>query len=315
MPDSRHRSSPVHARPPHRQDPASQVSWGWQARPHIPQWLASVSGSTHSPSQSMSPSGHAQPPLRHSMPAPQARSHPPQCAGSLTVSTHALPQRISPAAQDTTQSPAAQTWPVAHSRPQDPQCCGSLAKLTQRPSQVSIGALQAPESEGMGLDGPEQPAAAASAAKTAPRASGTKTLPIPSSTADRRGQPLRPRSLSLAPAVLKTPLVRRVLALVVMLGFPLAGCPKAGGPPADRAQLTDPQLQRGQEVFLRYCNRCHPGGEAGTGPELVREPPLAAEEIRSQVRTGMGMMPSFRESQIPEGDLDALVAYLHSLSG
>ena len=68
-------------------------------------------------------------------------------------------------------------------------------------------------------------------------------------------------------------------------------------------------VQRGQQVFLGFCSKCHPGGEGGLGPSL-NDKPLPVFLMKLQVRKGLGAMPSFSEKQIPDQQLDDLMAFI-----
>ena len=81
---------------------------------------------------------------------------------------------------------------------------------------------------------------------------------------------------------------------------------------ADPVALSDPQVARGQIVFMNQCNECHPGGSAGLGPG-INDKPLPGFLIKTQIRRGLGAMPAFDESEIPDADLDNLIAYLGEL--
>ena len=70
-----------------------------------------------------------------------------------------------------------------------------------------------------------------------------------------------------------------------------------------------PALQRGQAVFMQYCNQCHPRGDGGLGP-AINDKPLPGFMLRLQVRTGIGAMPSFSEEDISDAELDDLIAYI-----
>lgn len=98
------------------------------------------------------------------------------------------------------------------------------------------------------------------------------------------------------------------------------------------ADLRDPQLRRGQEVFQALCQACHgkipeevvpgglppmPGTQAlqiryqGTKPALLEQRrDLTPEFIAVMVRKGIGSMPFFRPTEITNKDLAALGAYL-----
>src|SRR5205814_920910 len=72
---------------------------------------------------------------------------------------------------------------------------------------------------------------------------------------------------------------------------------------------TGPIVSSGQVAFMHFCNQCHPGGAAGLGPSINNKP-LPPAMIKMQVRHGLGVMPAFSEQQIPDDQLDAIVAYL-----
>lgn len=93
-----------------------------------------------------------------------------------------------------------------------------------------------------------------------------------------------------------------------------AGCGSArrGVPVQQPFEADTPELQRGQRVFMQFCNGCHPGGTAGVGLALNNKP-LPGFVIRYQVRHGLGVMPAFSDDVISEEQLDALVAYLDAL--
>jgi len=66
---------------------------------------------------------------------------------------------------------------------------------------------------------------------------------------------------------------------------------------------------KGQAIFMRYCNTCHPGGERGVGPSLITRNE-GAEEIKAVVRHGKAQMPGFGAKVISDDDLNALVDYV-----
>ena len=79
------------------------------------------------------------------------------------------------------------------------------------------------------------------------------------------------------------------------------------GPP----RLTGDQ-PRGQQVFMEFCNQCHPGGDAGLAL-AINNKPLPGAAIKLQVRKGVGRMPAFGPEVIPDQDLDPLVSYLAAI--
>ncbi|HEY0614569.1 MAG TPA: c-type cytochrome [Candidatus Elarobacter sp.] len=76
-------------------------------------------------------------------------------------------------------------------------------------------------------------------------------------------------------------------------------------------------LTRGRVIFEENCQACH--GATGTGavagfgwlaPAVLQSTPLQTAEA---VRVGPGIMPKFDAKLIPQGDLDALTAYVDTL--
>ena len=53
----------------------------------------------------------------------------------------------------------------------------------------------------------------------------------------------------------------------------------------------------GMKLFMRTCNKCHPGGEKGIGPSL-NDKALPNFLIHWQVRLGVGDMPKFTDEQL-----------------
>jgi mono/diheme cytochrome c family protein len=92
--------------------------------------------------------------------------------------------------------------------------------------------------------------------------------------------------------------------------FAPAGC--------SRAEL------RGAELFDLHCAECH----EESNPDLKKQPPkleglfrskklpsgapATDRQVRKTIVEGLGTMPAF-DQRLSEGDLDALVSYLHTL--
>jgi mono/diheme cytochrome c family protein len=74
----------------------------------------------------------------------------------------------------------------------------------------------------------------------------------------------------------------------------------------------DVHVASGQVLYMQYCYKCHPGGEAGLGPEVVHKPGFAR---RFQARHGLGVMPSFKKDEIGKQELKDIMAYLNDLHG
>jgi mono/diheme cytochrome c family protein len=70
----------------------------------------------------------------------------------------------------------------------------------------------------------------------------------------------------------------------------------------------------GEQIFIRNCNTCHPGGRAGMGPSLenfAKDYPTD-DKLKAFLRKGKGMMPS--QERLSEQEMDNLVTYLHALT-
>lgn len=80
------------------------------------------------------------------------------------------------------------------------------------------------------------------------------------------------------------------------------------------------QLARGQQLFEKRCGVCHRAGQTGTqvlARRLGKEKSLLAERrdltvpyIRQVVRWGLVNMPRLTRVEMPDGDLDAIAAWL-----
>ena len=74
---------------------------------------------------------------------------------------------------------------------------------------------------------------------------------------------------------------------------------------------TDAEV-RGQVIFCRNCYPCHQGGEGGLGPTMLLFPdPI----VRTQVRLGLGPMPSFCRDEVSAAELNDLIAYVKAARG
>jgi mono/diheme cytochrome c family protein len=116
-----------------------------------------------------------------------------------------------------------------------------------------------------------------------------------------------------------TPTRRRTTSLsaafVLVTGATTVGCgsgrrdaPLAKQPAAIEQPASD-RLAYGKLVFDRHCYQCHPGGDGGLAP-AINNKPVPAWLIKTQVRAGLGAMPSFSKKEIPDAELDAVAAYL-----
>jgi glucose/arabinose dehydrogenase len=72
--------------------------------------------------------------------------------------------------------------------------------------------------------------------------------------------------------------------------------------------VTTESQERGQVVYMRNCYACHQGGEGGLGPSLLRLAPGAI--VRTQIRVGLGVMPSFSHDEISTSEMNDLLHYI-----
>lgn len=72
----------------------------------------------------------------------------------------------------------------------------------------------------------------------------------------------------------------------------------------------------GQQVFIRSCNTCHPGGRQGMGPALDKLAERYPDDnsLKTLIRKGRGMMPAQTKEVLNDRELDSLVAYLRALN-
>lgn len=71
----------------------------------------------------------------------------------------------------------------------------------------------------------------------------------------------------------------------------------------------------GEQIFVRSCNTCHPGGDKGPyGPSLIdmdKDFP-SDDQLKAFLRKGKGIMPPLPVSSINDQELDSLVQYLRA---
>ena len=113
----------------------------------------------------------------------------------------------------------------------------------------------------------------------------------------------------------------------------LAGCSDDKAPDKTAAVTTPTQaaamntdLAQGRTVFEYWCAPCHSGaGNAGTKAlrarlgegksVLLERTDLNAAYIETVVRHGFQMMPPFKPTEISDGDLNAVAAYVAAGGG
>lgn len=71
----------------------------------------------------------------------------------------------------------------------------------------------------------------------------------------------------------------------------------------------------GEQLFIRSCNTCHPGGNKGFGPSLENVAEHFADDakLRAFLRKGKGMMPAQTKDTINDQEMDELIAYVRNL--
>ena len=79
------------------------------------------------------------------------------------------------------------------------------------------------------------------------------------------------------------------------------------GPLAERADAA-----KGEAIYQRYCDSCHPGGREDVGPALAGRK-LSPGKVRWFVREGGDAMPAFPADKVSDEDLEHLAAYVGSL--
>jgi mono/diheme cytochrome c family protein len=72
----------------------------------------------------------------------------------------------------------------------------------------------------------------------------------------------------------------------------------------------------GEQLFIRTCNTCHPGGKEGMGPRLDKLSVnfITDDSLKAFIRHGRGMMPAQPPEVLNEEEMNNLIAYLRELS-
>lgn len=101
-----------------------------------------------------------------------------------------------------------------------------------------------------------------------------------------------------------------LLAIAAALAV-ACGKTQRGGPRAPEPQL-DIQEMKGAKLFRKFCYQCHPGGQGGLGPAL-NDKPLPEVAIRTQIRKGVGAMPSFDKTWLTDDEVAEIAKYVQAL--
>lgn len=105
-----------------------------------------------------------------------------------------------------------------------------------------------------------------------------------------------------------------VLSILAVACLVIMGCSSRNTEPikGKAFDAKNANVVNGEKVFMMHCHKCHPHGEAGLGPAITSNP--APQFIkRFQVRHGLGVMPSFTDSEISDKDLKDISSYLRAL--
>lgn len=116
------------------------------------------------------------------------------------------------------------------------------------------------------------------------------------------------------PGRLASMAIRVMVGVIIVVFGGLSSCG-----PAHRGEPTGPRVRpdtvaeaRGERLFFQYCSKCHPGGSGGLGPSL-NDKPLPELAIRTQIRKGVGAMPSFDDHVLRDDDVAAIATYVQEL--
>jgi mono/diheme cytochrome c family protein len=98
-------------------------------------------------------------------------------------------------------------------------------------------------------------------------------------------------------------------SFVVLLGLLAFGaCDQRRSEPFVGERIFTEQELRGEVLFFRHCNECHPQGESGLGPSL-NDKILPDFFVKNQVRNPLALMPEFEEDRISDAELEDLVEF------
>jgi mono/diheme cytochrome c family protein len=104
------------------------------------------------------------------------------------------------------------------------------------------------------------------------------------------------------------------LASVTFAALLVAACGRShrGEPQGPSVTPNTEHSARGAMLFQKLCYQCHPAGNSGLGPAL-NDKPLPEAAIRTQIREGVGAMPSFGDDQLTDDDVDAIADYVQEM--
>ena len=77
-------------------------------------------------------------------------------------------------------------------------------------------------------------------------------------------------------------------------------------------ELKTESAKRGEVLYMANCQKCHPAGEGGLGPAINKNPAPGFVK-RFQMRHGLGVMPSFKDSELTDAELKDISKYMKAL--
>ncbi len=104
-----------------------------------------------------------------------------------------------------------------------------------------------------------------------------------------------------------------IMLINVLLGMLLLGScyTRRSEPLRGPLEKRTANINNGEIKFNQYCEKCHPGGEAGLGPALNSPTPRFAKAF--QIRHGLGVMPAFTPKELSKQDMWDITTYLKAL--
>ncbi len=102
-----------------------------------------------------------------------------------------------------------------------------------------------------------------------------------------------------------------LMAAMISISVFIFSCVARKSEPIKQKQFIpeNERVANGEMVFMANCQKCHPGGESGLAPAINSNP--APQFIkRFQMRHGLGVMPSFKQNEISQKDLNDVSKYL-----
>ena len=100
--------------------------------------------------------------------------------------------------------------------------------------------------------------------------------------------------------------------LLLVSAIAACGNTQRGEPKAPELRPASAEVAMGEKLFRRFCYQCHPNGQGGLGP-AINDKPLPEVAIRTQIRKGVGAMPSFDDSWLSDDEVAAIAEYVQAL--